>query len=95
LTGLRGLMGGFNLVACRRRSQDRCEFLAGMGELFRIDEAAVIVIARSVVRPASVKNNRGKWPLASSRIRPRAISPLAIADRFGLPAPRPLRQVSS
>ena len=36
-----------------------------------------VIIARRAVRPASVKNSRGKGPPGSSRMRPRAISPFA------------------
>ena len=48
-----------------------------------------VIIARSALSPASVKNNRGNGPLASSCIRPRAISPFAIGDSVGLPASGP------
>jgi hypothetical protein len=67
------------------------EFLSDMGELFRgSTRRRSVIIARNAVRPASVKNSRGKCPSVSSRMRPRAINPFAVGGSFGLPASGPL-----
>jgi hypothetical protein len=56
-----------------------------------------VIIARRAVRPASVKNSRGKRPSLSSRMRPRAINPdplvvglnfYASIDQYRLTGPR-------
>jgi hypothetical protein len=92
------------LAWTRRRSQSRASSPElGLGSMpsscrtwanfFGSTRRRSVIIARRAVRPASVKNSRGKWPSLSSRMRPRAINPFAVGGSFGLPASGPLRQV--
>ena len=53
------------------------------------------IIARSAVRPASVKNSLGRRCPVSSRINPRSSKLAAAGESFGLPASGPPRQVLS
>src|SRR5271165_4079645 len=53
------------------------------------------IIARSAVRPASVKNSLGRRCPVSSRINPRSSKLVTVGESFGLPASGPPRQVLS
>ena len=60
------------------------EFLADMANFFGSAIRGSVIISRSAVRPASVKNSRGNRPQVSSRMRPRASNPFAVGGSFGL-----------
>ena len=71
------------------------ELLANMGEFSGSAKRRSAIIARSIARPVSVKNSRGRRSSVSSRIRPRCTSPLAVGGSFGLRASGPPRQIFS